>query len=118
MVKSTRRTRARVIAVAAAAGGLTLLAMSAWAVSSGGYSPAQQDCSPTADANNFQGAEPGCHNLALNVEDSQGHRYASAGAEQEAQGDNVHGADASVHSNGDGTRTGGAVAAVTHYEPF
>jgi hypothetical protein len=113
-----RRLRTRVATAAAATAVLATLTTGAWAVSGGGYTPGQQDCSPTADANNFQGAEPGCHNLALNVEDSQGHRYASVGTEQEAQGDNVHAADANVDSNGDGTGTGGSVAADTNYQPF
>jgi hypothetical protein len=82
----------------------------AYAVSSGGYSPAQQDCPKNADANNAgqpgaqqsQAAVPGCHNLKLNVEDSQGHRYVQVGSDQIPNGSNQppHTLEASVDANG------------------
>lgn len=105
------------VAVAIAAAGV------AGAVSAGGYSPSQQDCSPTADANNVQGAQPGCHNAKLNVSNSSGRRYAQVGIGQEAQGDNAHAADASVTPNGQtpgqpssGPAVGGHVD--TNYQPI
>ncbi|HVA73666.1 MAG TPA: hypothetical protein VNF71_03790 [Acidimicrobiales bacterium] len=62
----------------------------AWAVSGGGYQPSQQDCSANADANNAgnpgtsePAAEPGCHNVAINVEGGDGNtRYAEVGLDQ------------------------------------
>ncbi|MGI8492417.1 MAG: hypothetical protein ACR2NJ_06625 [Acidimicrobiales bacterium] len=60
----------------------------ALAVSGGGYSPAQQDCTPGATANNIpNGAtEPGCHNLSLNVAGVNGTRLAEFGLDQLPQG--------------------------------
>jgi hypothetical protein len=87
----------------AALGALALVVVGAGmaaAVSTGGYSPSQQDCAPTADANSTQGAQPGCHNFKLNVADSSGRRYAQLGTDQEAQGQNVHAADVAVTPNG------------------
>ena len=64
------------------------------AVSGGGYSPGDQDCTPTADRNDTvtkdaQGnvvqpgtAEAGCHNIKGNVTDDEGNRYAEAGLDQ------------------------------------
>ncbi|HWC38215.1 MAG TPA: hypothetical protein VG476_06785 [Acidimicrobiales bacterium] len=70
------------------------------AVSTGGYSPRQQDCAPNADASTTQGAQPGCHNLKINVSDGSGRRYAQFGSDQEAQNQNPHGFDVSVTPNG------------------
>ena len=100
------------IAVVVAFGGI------AAAVSGGGYNPSQQDCTPLADAYNRQGAEPGCHNFKVNVEDSKGHRYAQAGIAQEAQRDNPHAADFAIDSNGDGRGLGAAGGVDTNYQPL
>ena len=70
------------------------------AVSTGGYSPSQQDCAPNADASTTQTAQPGCHNFKVNVADGSGRRYAQFGIGQEAQNENPHSADASVTPNG------------------
>jgi hypothetical protein len=70
------------------------------AVSTGGYSPSQQDCRATADANTTQAAEPGCHNAKVNVSGADGRRYAQVGSDQEAQNQNPHGFDVSVTPNG------------------
>ncbi|HEY3703392.1 MAG TPA: hypothetical protein VGL32_14105, partial [Acidimicrobiales bacterium] len=72
----------------------------AQAVSTGGYSPSQQDCAPNADANTTQAAQPGCHNAKVNVSGADGRRYAQVGTDQEAQGDNPHAADLLVTPNG------------------
>jgi hypothetical protein len=64
------------------------VAGAAFAVSGGGYDPRQQDCSYTADA--YQAApstEPGCHTIAVNVEDGSGQtRYAQVGLDQYPEG--------------------------------
>src|SRR6266498_716934 len=71
----------------------------AFAVSSGGYDPAQQDCSPTADANNkANAAEPGCHSFKLNVSDGSGHRFVEFGLPQVPDGQYPDRAD--VHAPG------------------
>jgi hypothetical protein len=75
------------------------------AVSTGGYSPSQQDCAPNADANMTQAAQPGCHNLKVNVADGSGRRYVQVGSDQEAQNQNPHGVDVSVAPNGQRTGT-------------
>src|SRR5205807_10650117 len=62
--------------------------------------PSQQDCAPNADANPTQTAQPGCHNLKVNVSDGAGRRYAQVGSGQEAQNQNPHSADVSVTPNG------------------
>ena len=96
----------------------------ALAVSGGGYSPSKQGCSGAADANNRQGAESGCHNFQVLVQDGSGHTYAQAGIKQEAQGDNAHAVDATVSPDGSAKPTGGddgsgaTVAADTNYQPF
>lgn len=101
-----------------AAGGIAL------AVSGGGYSPSDQGCSGAADANDVQGAEPGCHNTQVLVRDGSGRTYAQAGTGQEAQGDNVHAADATVSPDGSARPTGGddgsgvTFGADTNYQPF
>lgn len=87
--KRTVRTWAVVMALAL---GCATVGFSgaAWAVSGGGYQPSQQDCSSNADANNAgdpgvsePAAEPGCHNLAINVESGDGNtRYAEVGLDQ------------------------------------
>src|SRR5215467_45688 len=70
------------------------------AVSTGGYSPSQQDCAPEADSNTVPAAQPGCHNAKMNVSDASGRRYAQVGDDQEAQNQNPHGLDMSVTPNG------------------
>src|SRR5437016_4732097 len=70
------------------------------AVSTGGYTPSQQDCAPNADANTTQAAQPGCHNFKINVSNGSGRRYAQVGSGQEAQGQNPHSADVLVTPNG------------------
>jgi hypothetical protein len=93
----------RKLRIAVAGLGAVSLAMAAagvaGAVSTGGYSPSQQDCAPNADANTTQGAQPGCHNAKFNVANSSGQRYAQAGSDQQAQGQNAHAADVSVTPN-------------------
>jgi hypothetical protein len=95
------------VKVAATGAGLCAVVLAgagvAGAVSTGGYSPAQQGCSPNADANTTQGAEPGCHNLVANVNDGSGHTYVSAGTYQTAQNQAVHSGDVMVYPNGDPT---------------
>lgn len=56
----------------------------AWAVSGGGYNPAQQDCPANAARNNAPKGQTvaGCHNVALNVESARGTRYAEVGLDQ------------------------------------
>jgi hypothetical protein len=83
-----------------AAGLIVAGAGAAAAVSTGGYSPSQQDCAPNADANSTQTAQPGCHNFKINVSDGSGRRYAQFGDDQEAQNQNPHGIDVSVTPNG------------------
>ncbi len=91
----TNDRRVTVWLAAAVAVVLTVgLAQTAGAVSGGGYSPSQQDCPATADANNAgqQGSQqqqnpvPGCHSAKLDVEDGAGNRYAEAGLDQLPQG--------------------------------
>jgi hypothetical protein len=79
------------------------------AVSTGGYAPSKQGCSPDADANATQGAEPGCHNLVGSVSDGSGQTYASAGTYQTAQNQAVHSGNVTVYPNG--TPTGPAAGA-------
>lgn len=72
------RPSTRIVRTLAAAGGaaaLTLAAttLHAQAVSGGGYSPAQQGCSKSADRNDRQqSTEPGCHNAALQLNAGSG----------------------------------------------
>ena len=78
------RAPAAVMVLALAAGSIGV-AGAAWAVSAGGYNPAQQDCSPGVDANNAPKGvtQPGCHNVAVNVESGDGKtRYAEFGLDQ------------------------------------
>ena len=104
--------------VIAAGGGVAL------AVSGGGYSPSKQGCSGAADANDRHGAEKGCHNFQILVQDGSGHTYGQLGIDEEAQGDNPHGVNATVSPDGSAKPTGGddgsgaTVGADTHYQPF
>jgi hypothetical protein len=116
----------RKVRVGAAVLGVVALVLAgagvAEAVSTGGYSPGQQDCAPNADANATQGAQPGCHNAKVNVSDASGRRYAQIGTGQEAQGQNVHSADVSVTPNGQipGTPLSGPTVGAnvdTNYQP-
>jgi hypothetical protein len=115
------RTRTWLTVAAAVTTSLLVLGGVAAAVSSGGYDPGQQGCSPSADANN-RGTEPGCRNFQLNVGDGKGHRWAEAGIEQERQDQNPHAADVAVDSNGQ-TRgrhhgTGGQARVDTRWQPL
>ena len=93
--------------VAAAAGFLVAAAGGvAFAVSSGGYQPSEQNCSPSADDHSDPSAEPGCHNAVLAVEDGSGHRYAEIGTYQTPDGTSVHNGDIAIDSNGDGSGLG------------
>lgn len=93
----------------------------AWAVSAGGYQSSQQDCSSTADANNTPKGytEPGCHNVAINIESGDGStRYAEFGLDQLPDGydgtntpisvgypgqpNSIHSGCAAVNTNGTG----------------
>jgi hypothetical protein len=112
-----RNRRLAVFALFAIIGGVLSAGVAA-AVSGGGYQPSEQDCSEWADANNFQGTEPGCHNFKLNVEDSNGNRYVQAGILQEAQGENPHAGDFKVNTNSDGGGLGVAGGFNTNWEPF
>lgn len=62
------------------------------AVSGGGYSSSQQDCTMNADATNAgqphapANPEKGCHAFKLNVEGANGTRYAEVGIDQMPQG--------------------------------
>jgi hypothetical protein len=97
----------------------------AWAVSAGGYSPAQQDCPMNADANNAPTGQtyPGCHNGAVNVESGDGQtRYAEFGLDQLPNGypgtpgllslgypgapNSIHSGCAAFNTNGTGGGTG------------
>jgi hypothetical protein len=112
-----RNRRLAVFALFAIIGGMLSAGVAA-AVSGGGYSPSEQDCSEWADANNFQGTEPGCHNFKLNVEDANGNRYVQAGILQEAQNENPHAGDFKVNTNSDGGGLGVAGGFNTNWEPF
>jgi len=114
-LNSRRRTRT-LTAVGAAAVLALLGAGSAFAVSSGGYSPAQQNCPANADAVNagqpgarqHDAAVSGCHNFAINVEDASGNRYVQFGIDQIANNsdptptpqDLPHAFDISIDLNG------------------
>jgi hypothetical protein len=112
-----RARRTAVVALLVLVAG-TLSAGVAAAVSGGGYDPAQQDCTIWAESNDGRPVEPGCHNFKLNVEDSQGNRYAQAGILQEAENENPHSGDASVTPNGNSAGPGASVAFDTKYQPF
>jgi hypothetical protein len=103
-----KRARMHQIALAVA-GGLAALPIAAWAVSSGYYSPAMQDCSASADEYDVQGAQPGCHNAALVVSDGSGHRYVDAGTYQTAQDQPVDSAGAAVDPTGGNPASGAQV---------
>lgn len=124
-MRNALRRSARLLSMLFMVSGVLVAAGSvALAVSGGGYSPSDQGCSGAADANNQPGAQPGCHNFQVLVRDGSGHTYAQAGTQQEASGDNVHGADATVSPDGSARPTGGddgsgvSVGADTNYQPF
>jgi hypothetical protein len=112
-----RARRTAIVALFVMVAGMLSAGVAA-AVSGGGYQPSEQDCSVWADANNFQGAEPGCHNFKLNVEDSSGHRYVQAGILQEAQNENPHAGDFKVNTNSDGGGLGVAGGFNSNWNPF
>ena len=110
-----RHVSRRVPAGVAAAAAALAVAGGAYATSSGGYSPAAQDCPNDAEANNVgepgagqpNAAVPGCHNLKINLEDGQGNRYAQFGIDQIPNGAGEgspdalpHAFDAAVDANG------------------
>jgi hypothetical protein len=102
----------------------------AFAVSSGGYSPSQQDCPANADA--FNAGQPGsqvpaavtrpkrCSNFKLNVEDAKGHRYAEFGIDQIPNGSNKNAQSGTyrVNTNSDGSGPGVSGTYDTHYQPI
>src|SRR5205085_11357466 len=94
-----RRMRVGIAGLGAVALSVAGAGMAA-AVSTGGYGPSQQDCAPNADASSTQAAQPGCHNLKVNVADGSGRRYAQVGSDQEAQNQNPHGVGVLVTPNG------------------
>ncbi len=115
---------AAVMVLALAAGSIGV-AGGAWAVSAGGYSPSQQDCHVTDDANSAPTGQtdPGCHNVAMNVESGDGStRYAELGLDQLPNGysgtptpislgypgqpNSIHSGCAAVNTNGTGGGTG------------
>jgi hypothetical protein len=104
-----------VLALVAAGAAAISVAGAAYATSTGGYSPAAQDCPNDAEANNAgepgagqsNAAVPGCHNLKANVEDGRGNRYAQFGVDQIPNGASEgspdalpHAFDAAVDANG------------------
>jgi hypothetical protein len=101
----------------ATAAALLVCTIGALAVSSGGYRPSQQGCSPAADANSKSRAEPGCRNTAVNFSDGRGSRYVEAGTYQQARGDNLHRGSIMLRPTG---RTGPAagLALDTNYQPI
>jgi len=112
-----RARRTAIVALFVLVGGILSAGVAA-AVSGGGYQPSEQDCSEWADANNFQGAEPGCHNFKVNVEDGSGNRYAQFGIAQEPQDVNAHAFDYKFNTNSDGGGLGVAGAGDTGFQPF
>jgi hypothetical protein len=118
-------TKTRKIATAIAAVGLfAAVTPAALAVSGGGYSPPQQDCPASADANNVpkDHTSKGCHNGAINVEDGRGVRYVEFGLDQLPTGypstpgllglgypgapNSIHSGCLAANSNGTGGGTG------------
>lgn len=112
-----RSRRLALFALFAVIGGVMSAGVAA-AVSGGGYAPSEQDCSPWAEANNFQGAEPGCHNLKINLEDGAGNRFVQFGILQEPQGVNPHAGDFDINTNADGTGLGASGGFDTNFDPF
>jgi hypothetical protein len=112
-----RARRTAIVALLVLVAGLLSAGVAA-AVSGGGYDPAQQDCSPMADNHDVQGAEPGCHNFKLNVEDHNGGRYAQFGIAQEAQNENPHAGDYKVNTNSDGSGLGVSGSFNSNWEPL
>jgi len=84
------------------AAGLAMTTLHAQAVSGGGYSPAQQGCSKSADRNDRpQSTEPGCHNATLQLNAGSG-GYAqrwhvlSINSDQLAGGESPHAGSVAV----------------------
>jgi hypothetical protein len=92
------------------AAGMALRALPVEAVSGGGYNPAQQGCSPTADRNDQPGtAQPGCHNATLQVNQGGGDaaqrwHVLSVNSDQIVQGTSPHSGSITVDP-GQGTAT-------------
>lgn len=119
-----RRLPRAVLLTGLSAGVIAAGGGAAFAVSGGGYSPSKQGCSGAADANNRHGAQKGCHNFQILVQDGSGHTYAQFGVNEEAQGDNPHGVNATVSPDGSAKPTGGddgsgaTLGLDTRYQPF
>ena len=92
----THRVLLGTAAAAALAAGLALTTLKAEAVSGGGYDPAQQGCSKSADRNDMpKSTEPGCHNATLQINAGSGdnaHRWhvVSVNSDQLPDGQSVH----------------------------
>ena len=112
-----RARRTAIVALFVLVGGMLSAGVAA-AVSGGSYKPSEMDCSEWAEANNFNGTEPGCHNMKINVEDGDGNRYVQAGILQEAHDENPHAGDYKVNTNSDGGGLGVAGGFNTNWEPF
>jgi len=90
------RTAAKVVVPSGIAAGLAIAgAHSALAVSGGGYDPERQGCTKTADRNDVNAAQPGCHNLTMQVTmgDTTGpraYRLITINTDQTALNQNVH----------------------------
>jgi hypothetical protein len=82
--RASRALAAQALAVLA----IVALSGAAAAISGGGYSPKEMDCSPAGEAYDHPGTEPGCHTLKVNVE-SGGTRYAEFGIDQMPNGENA-----------------------------
>jgi hypothetical protein len=95
---SAKRRFLRAALPALVAGGLLVGGrLGAGAVSGGGYDPGRQGCSPTADRNDSERAQPGCHNATLQVGDgSGGWHLATVGTDQTANGAAVHSGSVTV----------------------
>jgi hypothetical protein len=129
-VTARRSTMAALAAVTA----LVLFAGVAGAVSSGGYDPRKQGYDPDRPASEQRcpvdsdssakadAPDPRCHNFVIGVDDSSDpttyHRFVQAGTLQQADQDNVHGADYRVDSNGDGSGVVVTGSADTNWQPF
>lgn len=107
----------RIVALVAAVIIVVFTAGVAAAVSTGGYSSGEQDCSGRAFANNRTTPEPGCHASKLNVEDRAGRRYVQAGTDEQAPGENIHSGEVSASPDGSGSDQTG-VGFDTHWQPI
>jgi hypothetical protein len=101
-IRPARALTGAAATLALAAAGLAATTLHAQAVSGGGYNPAQQGCSPTADRNDQpQSTEPGCHNATLQLNAGSGSyadrwHVASVNSDQLANGDSPHAGSVAV----------------------